>query len=389
MGRNFADWTFPIPIHFGVGRSSELPAICQQNSISRPLLVSDRATIELPFIADIIRGFKEAGIFCASFAEISPNPTDLEVLAGKQAYDVGGHDGIIVVGGGSGMDAGKAISLIAGSDDSLWSFDFDIPPTEMSRDFPPIICVPTTAGTGAETDSTAMITDTTRGIKGCVWHPSHKPVAAILDPSLTLSLPPSLTAWTGADALVHAIEAYSVPDLHPMCDAIALQAMQLIGRSLCKAVETPNDIEARTDMLVGSCLAGVSFLKGLGLVHAISHMVGATHHTQHGLTNAVVLPVVLEFNRTAIAQKVPDMCQALGFEARDFDGFLSEICALLDRLNIPTSLAELGVTEETVQPIAAKAMKDPAALTNPRAASIEDMERLIRKALNGARSGKA
>jgi len=380
-----ADWTFPVPIHYGPGRVKELPEICRRNGMTKPLLVTDRGSRDLPFIGEIMRSLTDAELSPRLFAEISPNPTDVEVTAGQQVFEREGCDGVLAVGGGSGMDGGKAISLVVGKRKPLWTFDFDLPPGDPEGSFTPLVCVPTTAGTGAETESTAMITDTSRGIKGCVWHPAQKPRAAVLDPALTVGLPPKLTAWTGCDALVHAIEAYCVDAWHPMCDGIALEAMGLIAASLEPAVRQPADLTARGGMLAGSCLAGVSFLKGLGLVHAISHMVGAAFDTHHGLTNAIVLPAVLRFNEPAIASKVPEMCAALGVADRSFSGLHRHICKLLDNLEIPRSLAEIGVTADTAADLAVKASKDSCAVTNPRPASVQEIEALIREAVSGTR----
>jgi alcohol dehydrogenase class IV len=381
------DWDFPVPVRYGPGRLAEAGVMCVAAGCRKPLIVTDRATARLPFV-DTLRGhLAQAGLAHGTFCDVSPNPTDVEVAAGRAAFLAGGHDSIIALGGGSGMDAGKAISLVLNTARDLWDFDFNVPPPqEMGRsDFVPLLCVPTTSGTGAETESTAMITDTGRGIKGCVWHPAQKPFAALLDPTLTIGLPRDLTAWTGCDALTHAIEAYCVPAWHPMCDGIALQALGMVARALPVAVETPDSIQARGAMLAGSCLAGVSFLKGLGMVHAISHMVGAEFDTHHGLTNAVLLPKVLRFNAPAIGHRLVPMCQAMGLPNTDFDTFYGAVCGLLDTCGIPRSLAEIGVTADRIDSIAAKAMTDTAAATNPRPFSQDDVASVIRAALTHAR----
>lgn len=383
------DWSFPVPIRYGPGRLAELGEVCATAGMANPLIVTDRGSRDLPFIAQAQRSLREAGLSSGLFGEVSPNPTDREAQAGRAAFAAGGHDGVIAIGGGSGMDAGKAISLIARNDRPLWDFEFgyDIaPPAIASADvFAPLICVPSTAGTGAETESTAMITDTQRGIKGCVWHPRQKPVAAILDPAITVGLPKNLTMWTGCDALVHAIEAYCVPQWHPMCDGIALEALSLIHRRLPRAVNRPEDLQARGAMLAGSCLAGVAFLKGLGLVHAVSHMVGARYDTHHGLTNAVLLPAVLRYNARAIADKVPAMCRAMGLPGDDFATFYGAVTAMLDGFDIPTNLAALGVERSAVPDLAAKALADSSAATNPAPATVVDIERLIVEAIDKAR----
>ena len=302
-------------------------------------------------------------------------------------YSKSAHvDAVIAIGGGSGMDAGKATALTAHNEFDIWQFDFDreAPTLADEHEFPPLICIPTTAGTGAETESTAMVTHTERGMKLCVWHADLKPSLTLLDPMITVGLPANLTAWTGIDAMVHAIEAYCVPDLHPMCDGIALEALTLIGQWLPKAVAEPDNLSARGAMQIGACLAGVSFLKGLGMVHAISHMVGAEYDTHHGLTNAIALPAVLRFNAPAIVDKVPAMSRALGLASTDFDSFERAIRELLDQLNIPRSLSDIGVPADGAKSLAEKAYLDAAAGTNPRSADVETIERLIIEAtVNG------
>ena len=382
-----ADWTFPIPIKYGPGRISELGLLCRQSGVARPLVVTDRGSRDLPFVAAAFAALGEIGIEGVLFGEVAPNPTDQDVWAGREAYRSGGHDGVIAIGGGSGMDAAKAISLVGRNDRNLWEFDYDKEPPEQTApsDFPPLICVPTTAGTGAETESTAMVTDTERGVKVCVWHPAQKPLAAILDPELTLGLPKTLTAWTGCDALVHAVDALSVPQWHPPCDGLALEAIRLIHRWLPAAVRDGANLEARGAMLVGSCLAGVSFLKGLGLVHAISHMVGAVYDTHHGLTNAVLLPVVLRYNRDALGDKAALMCRAMALPNDDFDSFYRATVALLDELEIPRNLGVLGVGEERAAEIARKAHTDAACGINPVPATVDEIESLVRQAIRKAR----
>jgi len=251
--------------------------------------------------------------------------------------------------------------------------------------FPPLICIPTTAGTGAETEGTAMITEVERMMKFCVWHPRLKPAFALLDPEITLTLPRNLTAWTGCDAMVHAIEAYCVPAFNPLCDGIALESLRLINRWLLAAVNEPANLQARGGMLVGSCLAGISFLKGLGMVHAISHMVGAEYDTHHGLTNAIVLPSVLRFNAPAIEDRIPPMAASLGLDEKSFDAFYKAVCRILDRLDIPKSLVEIGVPPDCAAAIAAKALQDGAAATNPRQASAAEFQTVIEEALNHGR----
>ena len=381
------DWGFPVSIAYGPGRLSQIAGFCATAGMARPLIVTDRGSAGLPFIGALKDHLSAAGMASGLYSDISPNPRDDEIAAGCAHYRTGGHDGIIAIGGGSGMDGGKAIALTATNTIDLWAFEYEQDPPAMADHpaFPPLICIPTTAGTGAETDSTAMITDTARMMKWCIWHPDLKPAFAILDPQVTLGLPATLTAWTGADAMVHAIEAYCVPATHPLCDGAALEGLRLVSRWLPVAVREPDDVEARGAMLTGSCLAGIAFRKGLGLVHAISHMVGAEFDTQHGLTNAILLPAVLRFHAPAIEDRIEPMAQAMGLSDTSFDGFYGRVCAILDEIGIPRTLSDIRVPAECAAGIAEKALQDSAAGTNPRALTAAEVQGVIEDALNFGR----
>ena len=381
------DWTFPVPVAYGPGRLREIAGFCRNAGMHKPLVVTDRGSLELEFISQIIQALDENNVACGIYAGISPNPRDDEIAAGREIFLKGGHDGIIAVGGGSGMDGGKAIATVANNDIDLWDFEYEKAPPDMADEtpFPPLICIPTTAGTGAETEGTAMITEVAQMMKFCIWHPELKPALALLDPEVTLGLPANLTAWTGCDAMVHAIEAYCVPGFHPICDGIALEGLRLVSTWLPTAVMEPDNIEARGAMLTGSCLAGISFLKGLGLVHAISHMAGAEYDTHHGLTNAVVLPAVLRFNADAIVDKVRPMAEAMGLEDTSFDAFYTEICQVLDHLQIPNTLVDIGVPADCAATIAARAIQDSAAGTNPRQAPVQEIQAVIETTLDCGR----
>ena len=381
------DWTFPIPIAYGPGRINEISEICQSLSINNPLIVTDKSSQDLPFISQLIDLLNKAGLTSGIFAEISPNPRDDEISVGSSYYKSGDHDAIIAIGGGSAMDGAKAICLTTNNDIPLWDFEWEKEPAKISNDepFPKLITIPTTAGTGAETEGTAMVTDTDKGMKFCICHPGLKPSIAILDPELTLGLPRTLTAWTGADAMIHAIEGYCVPGFHPLCDGAALQSLSLVSDNLTLAVDEPDNIKARGAMLVASCLGGIAFLKGLGLVHAISHMVGAEFDTHHGLTNAIVLPVVTRYNFPELEGKVQRMSSAMNYEDGSVEAFISNLDELLNQIEIPKSLDEIGVPIDCVERISEKAMKDSAYATNPRIASLEDMNQLVYKSIKQAR----
>ena len=384
---NPQDWTFPIPILYGPGRINEIGNICRSLDINHPLIVTDRSSEDLPFIGRLIDLLNTENIESGLFTGISPNPKDDEISKGSSSFKSGSHDAVIAIGGGSAMDGAKAICLTANNEIPLWDFEWEKEPAKISNDkpFPKLITIPTTAGTGAETEGTAMVTDTEQGMKFCICHPDLKPSKAILDPELTLELPRTLTAWTGADAMIHSIEGYCVPGFHPLCDGAALQSLSLISENLILAVDEPDNIKARGAMLVASCLGGIAFLKGLGLVHAISHMVGAEFDTHHGLTNAIVLPVITRFNFPQLEGKVQKMSSAMQYDDHTIDAFISNIDEILDRIEIPKNLAEIGVPMDCVERISEKSMKDSAFATNPRIASLEEMNVLVSQSIKQAR----
>ena len=383
-----SDWGFPIPIAYGPGRLNEIGEFCRKFKVSNPLIVTDKGSKELPFISRLATLLENSSIKSKLFYGISPNPRDDEIKAGCISYHKGSHDGIIAIGGGSALDGAKAIGMTVNSGVSLWDFEYRKPePILQSLDcFPTFITIPTTAGTGAETESTAMITDTVKGMKFCLAHLGMRPSLAILDPELTIELPANLTAWTGVDALTHALEAYLVPGLNPLCDGAALEALKLISKWLKVAFDEPKNIDARGGMLIGSCLAGVAFTKGLGLVHSISHMVGAEYNTQHGLTNAIILPAVMKFNLPHVGEKVRFISHAMDLKDASSEIIIQEIEEILDYLDIPRSLSEIGVPLECKKRIAKKAMLDSATGTNPRVTQIEDLEELTEISILSARN---
>ena len=381
------DWGFPVPIAYGPGRFSEIGNYCSENEITNPLIVTDSGSVDLPFIDNLVEILKKSKINSGIYSKISPNPRDDEIASGKKLFNDNNHDAIIAIGGGSAMDGGKSICLTANNEIELFDFEWEKTPQVIGPDnkFPKLITIPTTAGTGAETESTAMVTDTKQGIKLCIMHPELKPSLALLDPELTLGLPSNLTAWTGADAMIHSIEGYCVPGFHPLCDGAALESLNLISKSLITAVEEPNNLEARGAMLVASCLGGVSFIKGLGLVHAIAHMVGAEFNTHHGLTNAIILPAVLRYNLPDMEEKVMRMAQAMQYKDHTVNHFIESMEKILDRIKIPKGLNEIGVPEDCIERISEKAMIDTAFGTNPRSATLNDVRELVKVSIFGAR----
>lgn len=387
-----ADWVFPIPTTFGAGRASEVSSLLQARGAFRPLVVTDRGLGASDLIEAQVDALTSSGLSPLLFADVDANPTDVNIYAGADAFRSHDADSLVAIGGGSGLDAGKAIAMVARSGFLLDDFEWTKEPVVVpAGSIPPVITLPTTAGTGAEMDSASMYTDTTSKIKLCVAHTDCR-VSAVVDPMLTLSLPANLTAWTGMDALTHAIEALSVDSFHPMCDGIALQSLLMIDKWLPVAYADGNNIEARAQMLTASSMAAVAFQKGLGATHGLSEPIGAVFDTQHGLTNAIVLPHVLRANRLAIDNKCDLLARYLNLAPAPAEygatGGFGAVCYWVDsmslKLNIPTSLAEIGVKDDTAaSELALKAVANPTGFTNPIRFTANDYESIFKESFKG------
>ncbi|MDP8914341.1 MAG: iron-containing alcohol dehydrogenase [Pseudomonadota bacterium] len=362
-----ADWNYPTAIRFGAGRISELPDVCRAVGIRRPLLVTDPGLAAMPMIGAAVAANEAAGVATGLFSNVRGNPVGSNIDEGVAAYTAGGHDGVIAFGGGSALDAGKVIAFMTGQRRPLW--DFEDKEDWWSRADPagiaPVIAVPTTAGTGSEVGRAGVILDEAESVKKIIFHPRMMPAVVILDPELAVGLPPHITAATGMDALSHCIEAYCAPGFHPMADGIAAEGVKLIHGWLPRAVTDGADLEARGQMLVAASMGATAFQKGLGAMHALAHPIGALCNTHHGLTNAVLMPYVLAFNRPAIAERLSRLAAYVGLPQHDFAAFLDWILQLRRDLGIPHSLGGLGVCEDRFEDIAGMAEADPSAGGNP------------------------
>lgn len=363
-----ADWNYPTAIRFGAGRIRDLPAACAELGLKRPLLVTDPGLAALPMVEQAIADNVAAGVPTARFADVRANPVGANIAAGVAAFRAGGHDGVIAFGGGSALDAGKVIAFMAGQTRPLWDFE-DIGDWWTRADpngIAPVIAVPTTAGTGSEVGRAGVILDEVAHTKKIIFHPRMMPAVVILDPELTVGLPPQVTAATGMDALSHALEAYCAPGFHPMADGIALEAMRMIAEFLPRGFRDGRDLEARGHMLVAASMGATAFQKGLGGMHALAHPIGALFDTHHGLTNAVLMPFVLAFNREAIEPRIERLAAYLGLAKPSFDGFMAWLVELRRELGVPPDLRGLGIDAARRDELAMMAANDPSAGGNPR-----------------------
>ncbi len=379
------NWNYPTAIRFGAGRIAELSQACGALGMKRPLLVTDPGLAGLPMITEALESCRAAGLEAALFSDIKGNPTGTNVDAGVAAYEAGDHDGVIAFGGGSGLDAGKAIAFMSGQQRPVWDFE-DVGDNWTRADpggIAPIVAVPTTAGTGSEVGRAAVITDEENHVKKIIFHPRILPQIVICDPELTLGLPAKITAATGMDALSHNLEAFCAPGYHPMARGIAVEGMRLIHGWLAAAVEEGTNVEARAHMLVASSMGATAFQRGLGAMHALSHPLGALYDAHHGTLNAVVMPYVLLANRPEIEDDIAYAAGCLGLDQPSFAGFLDWVLVLRERIGIPNDLGALGIDDAQVELVGRMAVEDPSAASNPIAFTAEQYTALCRRALRG------
>jgi alcohol dehydrogenase class IV len=375
------NWNYPTTIWAGPGRIAELGDACARAGIKRPLIVTDEGLIDAPMIKNALAALKNAALFGA----VRGNPASSHVEAGLRAYRAGGHDGVVAFGGGSALDAGKVVAFMSGQTRPLWDFE-DVGDWWTRADpagIAPVIAVPTTAGTGSEVGRAGVILNEETHQKKIIFHPQMMPRIVILDAELTVGLPRAVTAATGIDAFVHCFEAYCAPGFHPLADGVALEGMRLIHRFLPRACADGKDIEARAQMLAAASMGATAFQKGLGGVHAIAHPVGSWFNTHHGLTNAIILPYVMTYNRRAISEKAEDISRVLNLPQRGYEGFLAWVLQMRRDLGIPHSLAEIGVHTNNAAVIGSEAAIDPSAGGNPIKVNAAQLEHIFRAAVEG------
>ena len=379
------NWNYPTSVKFGVGRIKELPDHCKALGLKRPLLITDPGLAGLPMIKDAIARNEAAGIPTGLYSEVQGNPIGKNVEDGVKVYKAGKHDGVIAFGGGSALDAAKAVALMVGQTRPIWDFEDigDWWTRVNAAGIAPIIAVPTTSGTGSEVGRASVITDESNHVKKIIFHPKMLPAIVIDDPELTVGLPPHITAATGMDALSHCLEAYCAPGFHPLADGIALEGMRLVAENLPAAVKDGKNLVARANMMAAASMGATAFQKGLGAMHAISHPLGALYNTHHGLTNAVVMPYVLEFNREAIDERMTRLARFLGLPNPSFKAVMVWILALRKEIGIQHTLKDIGVDDKRVDEVAKMAEADPSAGGNPIKVGAKELGKIFVAALTG------
>ncbi len=380
-----ANWNYPTNVKVGAGRVSELAELCQSMGMHAPLLITDPGLAALPMVKKVVDEVNNVGLKCGVFSHIKANPTGQNVDSGTAYYRAHQHDGVIAFGGGSALDAAKAVALMVGQDRPVWDFE-DIGDNWLRvnvEGMAPVVAVPTTAGTGSEVGRASVITDAEQHVKKIIFHPNMLPAQVILDPELTVGLPAPITAATGMDALSHNLEALCSPFYHPMAEGIAVEGVRLVQEYLPRVVADGGDIEARTQMLVCSSMGATAFQKGLGGMHALAHPLGALYDAHHGLLNAILMPYMLKANRAEIEQRIDRLSQYLQLDERGFDGFMGWVLNLRKVLAIPHDLAAIGIDEAKAETVGKMAVDDPSSGGNPIVFSATEYQQIFVNAVRG------
>lgn len=378
-------WNYPTEIHFAPGELQKLPTHCLSHQITKPLIVTDAVLAELDIFKNWLSSLDQQGFQYAVFKDVKPNPTGTNVRQGVKQLNQEVCNGVIAIGGGSALDAGKAMALMAGQ--SLDLFEFEDVGNNWQKviveGILPCIAIPTTAGTGSEVGRASVILDEQHQIKKIIFHPLMMPGLVIADPELTFGLPAKLTAATGLDAFVHCFEAFCAPGFHPMADGIAVEGMRLIWKWLEVAYHDPKNLQARSNMLVASSMGATAFQKGLGAVHALAHPLGALYDAHHGLLNAILLPYVIKANLPKITDKLAYLSRILDLPDQSTNGFIDSLLAWRKALGIPDCLQEINIDDQQLDLIATMAVEDPSSGGNPIQFQAMEYASILKSAIEG------
>ncbi len=380
------NWNYPTTMWVGENRVNDIAQACKNLNLLKPLFVTDKGLAETDIVKKTISILKNEKINVELFSNVVGNPTGTNVNEGVESFRKNNCDGVICFGGGSGLDVGKSIAFMSGQSLPIWEFEDvgDNWTKANSEKIAPIIAVPTTAGTGSETGRAAVILNEETGVKKIIFHPKFLPSIVILDPVLTVGLPPKITAATGMDALAHNLEAYCAPGYHPMADGIALEGIKLIDKWLLEAVNNGSNLEARMNMLTAASMGATAFQKGLGAIHSLSHPVNALNNVHHGLSNAIFMPYVLTFNKDVIEKKIIKICDYLELKDRSFEGFLNWVLDLRKKLNMPHKLSEvIDEKDFELDRLSKMALEDPSTGGNPKKLSEADMKVMYQHSMSG------
>lgn len=381
-------FSFPTPVTVGPGARKKIPEMLKKQRLRSPLIVTDRGLAELPFISELDQSLKDADLRSEVFSGLWGNPLKSQAEAGLAAYQSHQADSIVAVGGGAALDVAKVIAVMVNHPGDVFQYEDAPGAKEITGKIPFVLAMATTAGTGSEVGRAAVISDDQTHEKKIIFAPALMPAQVVLDPEVTLKLPPQITASTGMDALTHLIEAFLAIGEHPMCDGIALEGMGIISKNLHRAVQwaktgkkTKEHVHVRENMLVAAMMGAVAFQKGLGVTHSCAHALSTLKDLHHGTANGVLLPYTMKFNQKDQGARFKRMAQAVGIRNPSGKAFIEWIQRLNRKLKIPTHLSELGVHRDDIPELVRLAMKDGCHLQNPRKVLKKDFELIFKKAI--------
>ena len=379
MANNRHTYTYPTQIEYGSNAMKDFTKIVQKKGLKKGLIVTDKGIEKVGTAHKLKDFFAEVGVESVIFSNVKSNPTEENVLEGTEVYKVNNCDFIVALGGGSPIDTGKTIKVMATHDGPLEKYDDMKGGDKYIKDnMPPFYAIPTTAGTGSEVGRSSVITVNNK--KTIIFSPFMMPDIAVLDPLITVSLPPKLTAATGVDAFVHSLEAYIMETYHPMADGIAKEAMEMCVKYLPTAVHNGSDIEARGNMLMASAMGAIAFQKGLGLNHAIAHGLGIFYDMHHGLANAIVLTEVMKYNlsRETTRERYASLGAIFGVE-NNAEKVIEAIEEWLKSVDMFTNFSKLGIEIDKVEELEAYALEDPCCPLNPKTVEKGDIVALLKR----------
>ncbi|NNK96577.1 MAG: iron-containing alcohol dehydrogenase [Desulfobacterales bacterium] len=384
INRTF-EFVCPTKIIFEVGGAERLGLKLTALGWKNVFLVADKGVVASGVVEKITSGFDETGISCVIFSDFETNPTITSIIAGSKVFKENKSDVLVGVGGGSSMDAAKALAILATNSGPLQDYEG---PNKIPNPVPPIIAIPTTAGTGAEVNGSSVLTDDERKYKLSIRSTYLYPTIALLDPSLLRSLPPKVIAATGMDALIHALESYISLGASPITEQLALASIGSIADNIRLFYANPDNLEAAGNMLLASTMAAMSFGNArLGCIHALAHSLGGLYNLPHGVTCTVLLPHAMEHNLISDPDKFSKIASVMGENIVGLSRIdaakhsISAVKKLISDLELPTQFRELSVREEDVPQIVENAIKTGIHLTSPRNISSEGLESIIRASL--------
>lgn len=384
-------FNYPTEIQYGPGARKDIAKTLKARGYKKPMIVTDKGLAALPLIAEFQEIFKAEGIPAGLYSGVYGNPVKSQVTAGAQAARNFGADAIVAIGGGAALDVAKVIALMMFHPGDLFDYEDDKPGARsVDQKLPFIVAVPTTAGTGSEVGRSAVVSDDQTHVKKIIFSPRFMPGIVYADPEVTLQLPPSMTAATGMDALIHLVESYLAKGFHPIADGIALEGIRIINQSLLKAVQaakkpasTPAQLEARGQMMCAAMMGAMAFQKGLGLVHSCAHALSTVCDLHHGTANGIMAPYALAHNLPVVKERFQTMESVIGLKSKDGKAFLKWVAALQKKAGLPTTLKAAGVKPEDLEKLVAIAVKDVCHPLSPKTVTQADFERIFAWAYEG------